>query len=257
MTFLQIIADYGTDDPAFGEVIQRLKTYDPSCDIHYTSVPAFSTINTGFWIQQFACCNPKPDEMAIYANTAPRNDDTDPRPDDGGSSLYYTKAEGTPIIAVNAGHTFSFVKDDIENFYPVDVANEGSQFRSRDYYPEAVIDLLKDKKERLHDSVDPSIIPDPPSAAIAHIDGYGNIKTTIRASSVKQHGSVSITIDGITHEATQATAGFGVTEGTLAFAPGSSGGEDPYMEIFLRGGSAAAQFDHPTVGQSVERTTST
>jgi hypothetical protein len=40
---------------------------------------------------------------------------------------------------------------------------------------------------------------------------------------------------------------FSVREGELAFAPGSSGGDDPCMEIFMRGLSAWIEFGKPEI----------
>lgn len=50
--FICVIADYGTGDPAFIEVTQRLLMAFPHAQIHLLSVPAFSTLATGFWIAQ-------------------------------------------------------------------------------------------------------------------------------------------------------------------------------------------------------------
>ena len=50
---------------------------------------------------------------------------------------------------------------------------------------------------------------------------------------------------------------FSVAEGELALAPGSSGwplrdgGERRFLELFLRGGSAAARLGHPASGTPV------
>ncbi len=46
--FIQLVADYGVGDPAFSEVIQRLKSHLPIVEVNPTSVPAFSTLATGF-----------------------------------------------------------------------------------------------------------------------------------------------------------------------------------------------------------------
>jgi len=102
MTFLHLIADYGTGDPAFGEVIHRFKAIDDSIDVHPTAVPAFSSIATGFWIAQYGLYNPAFKDLAIYANTAPRKDDTDPQHDNRGEELVHSELDnGVPVIAVN------------------------------------------------------------------------------------------------------------------------------------------------------------
>ncbi|MCX8008897.1 MAG: hypothetical protein N3A54_04320, partial [Patescibacteria group bacterium] len=67
--FMHLIADYGVNDPAFGEVIQKLTLLDPSVVVYPTSVPSFSTLATGFWTAQNALVHPIP-KMMIYTNTA-------------------------------------------------------------------------------------------------------------------------------------------------------------------------------------------
>ncbi len=251
MTFLHLIADYGTGDPAFGEVIHRFNALDDDIDVHPTSVPSFSSIATGFWIAQYGLYNPCFEELTIYANTAPRKDDTDPQHDNRGEELIHAELDnGTPVIAVDAGHTFSFVREHISALHEVETPDRGSQFRSRDFFPEAVLDIIKGN-DRLGDGRDPGNIPPPPEEVIAHIDGYGNIKTTIRASDIDLDPSTSleVTINGRSHEAIYTTAAFEVPEGRMAFAPGSAGGDDPFMELFLRGDSAARRFEEPAVGQ--------
>lgn len=259
MTFLHLIADYGTGDPAFGEVIHRFKAIDADIDVHPTSVPPFSSIATGFWIAQYGLYNPSFDELAIYANTAPRKEDTDPQQDNQGEKLVHAELEnGVPIIAVDSGHTFSFIREHITALHEVQTPEKGSQFRSRDFFPQAVIDLI-DGGDRLGDRRDPDTIPPPPEETICHIDGYGNIKTTLRVSDIdlEPGTDIEVRIGGCSQEATYTTAAFEVPEGRMAFAPGSAGGQDPFMELFLRGDSAAQRFKGPAIGQEVRYSSNT
>jgi S-adenosylmethionine hydrolase len=259
MTFLHLIADYGTGDPAFGEVIHRFKALDDDIDVHPTSVPSFSSIATGFWIAQYGLYNPSFDDLAIYAKTAPRKDDSDPQHDNRGEELVHAELEnGTPVIAVDAGHTFSFIRDDIRKLHEVEIPAKGSQFRSRDFFPQAVADLIQGR-DRLGAERDIGTIPTPPDETIAHIDGYGNIKTTIRASTIDLDPgtNIEVRIGGRGHEATYTEAAFEVPEGRMAFAPGSTGGKDPFMELFLRGDSAARRFNDPAIGQTVRYSSNT
>jgi S-adenosylmethionine hydrolase len=99
-------------------------------------------------------------------------------------------------------------------------------------------------------------IPDVPSDRIAWVDGYGNLKTTIPADSVKlkPESKVVVRVGDIVSDAVYSDGSFRVPEGTLAFAPGSSGwmwqeGKSSvrWMELFLRGGSAWHRFGKPHV----------
>lgn len=86
--YIQLIADYGTGDPAFGEVIQKIYGLIPDALVYATSVPKFSTLATGFWTHQYAMVNPVKN-MIIYTNTAPRKDKKTSRDRNEGEKLVY------------------------------------------------------------------------------------------------------------------------------------------------------------------------
>lgn len=246
---VQFIADYGVGDPSFTEVIQKLTLLEPSVRVLATSVPKFSTLATGFWTAQLASVNPIPG-MLIYTNTAPRKDNKESRHQNEGEGLVYAQLKnGVIIVGVLAGFCFSFVKDDIVTFYRVNVANKGSQFRSRDFYPEAVIGIGQQNKEYVGETLPVDTIPQVPANRIAWIDGYGNMKTTVRVSSCLYAPGqpLLVTLNGLVRTAFFTDGTFSVREGELAFAPGSSGGEDRYMELFLRGLSAWKEFGKPHI----------
>lgn len=244
-----IIADYGIGDPAFTEVILQLKNLIPNATIIPQSAPPFSTLNTGFWIYQIAL-TPNLKNTYIFSNTAPRKEDKNAQRNNGGEKLMYAKLKnGFEIMAVNAKYVFSFVKPYIKEFYFMNARNEGSQFRSRDFYPKSVAEVIKKDKAFLGKKANTSSILETPKHLIASIDGYGNIKTTTRLSQVKfkPGQTITIAIHNQKHLATYTDGVFHVKEGELAFAPGSSGHNDKFMEIFVRGGSAYRLFDNPEV----------
>lgn len=252
---IHVIADYGKKDPAFSEVAHRFKSLDRDIKIQETSVPSFSTVATGFWIAQLGLYNPRIDESAIYANTAPRKHDKEAQQDNQGEKLLYAKLDnGLSVIAVNSGYSLSFVKHRIGTLRMVDTSDKGSQFRSRDFFPKATYEILE-KDERLEEelSIDDRV-PDPPEKIIGFIDGYGNIKTTIKESDLDlESEKAKVTIEDKTKEVFVESNTFEVPEGELSFAAGSSGPKnDRFMEIFLRGGSAAEVFEDPDVGTDVE-----
>lgn len=255
---LVLICDYGIGDPAFTEVLLRLRNLIPNIFIHPHSTPPFSTVNTGFWIYQIAL-TPNLKNTYIFSNTAPRKDKKNAQKNNKGEVLMYAKLKnGFEVIGINAGYNFSFIKPFIKEFHHVVAENEGSQFRSRDKYPQAVAKMINGDKSFIGKSEKLSIIPDIPASVIASIDGYGNIKTSIPASKAKYKPGQMLTIEiGMKkHVATYTDGTFNIHEGELAFAPGSSGHEDRFMEIFLRGGSAANLFEHPLVESEIKITKS-
>lgn len=248
-----MICDYGVGDPAFAEVVQRLKIHCSQVEVYPISVPPFSTIATGFWIAQLALNDPF-SQMGIFSNTAPRKDTPEKRDNNEGEKLMYAVLDNNiPVIAVNAGFCFSFIRKHIKKFYEVNIENKGSQFRSRDYYPKAVMGIMLGKKEYIGKELSTAIIPAAPKNRIAFIDGYGNLKTTTRVSDLpgdlKPGDKIKIRILRDIRVAIFSDGTFSVREGELSFAPGSSGLlDDRYMEVLLRGDSAYRFFGQPQPG---------
>ncbi len=226
----------------------------PDVYIHPQSTPPFSTVNTGFWIYQVAL-TPNLKNTYIFSNTAPRKDKKHAQKNNKGEVLMYAKLKnGFEIVGINAGFNFSFIKPFIDKFHHVVVENEGSQFRSRDKYPQAVAKMIKKDKSFIGEEEGINIIPDAPKNLIASIDGYGNIKTSITSSQAKYKPGQMLTVEinKKKHVATFTDGTFNIHEGELAFAPGSSGHTDRFMELFLRGGSAENLFDNPQVEAEIK-----
>ncbi len=253
---LILIADYGVGDPAFSEVIIRLRSLLPEVYVYPQSTPPFSTVNTGFWIYQIALTQ-KVKNTYIFSNTAPRKDKKHAQKNNKGEVLMYAKLKnGFELVGINAGYNFSFIKPYIDKFHHVVVENEGSQFRSRDKYPQTVAKMILKDKSFIGNKEDTSIIPDAPKNVIASIDGYGNIKTSIRSSEIKFKPGQVLTLEMNRKKrvATYTDGTFNIHEGELAFAPGSSGHDDRFMEVFLRGGSASSLFDGPDIESEIKIT---
>ncbi|HEU4683049.1 MAG TPA: hypothetical protein VFS39_00925 [Nitrospira sp.] len=256
---VHIIADYGTGDLAFAEVIQRIKLHLPDAEPVPVSVPAFSTLAAGFCIAQLGLHSAPPGTL-IYHNVAPREDDPAVRTGNAGERLAYARLPtGVRVIGVHAGYTLSFIKDAAEKLRWTASPAEGSQFRSRDIFPQAAAAIALGRPGALGEDIARHMLPLPPDSAIAYVDGYGNIKTTISYDTgrVTPGKRIRVRIDEVLCEATVSDGAFAVRHGEMAFAPGSSGwrsapGRDVrWMEIFLRGGNAWERFDRPPVGSRI------
>lgn len=218
--FINLIADYGSGDPAFAEVAQRLLMVLPQAQLNLISVPPFSTLATGFWIAQLGL-NPGPKERLIYHNCAPRQDNLEARRDNEGEGLTYALLpNGVKIVGVNAGYTLSFIKHHAKEMHFVDVSRGGSQFRSRDVFPPAAGAIANGDLSVLGATLNRDQIPDAPLDRVAWVDGYGNIKTTIPAHSVslQPETKVVIRVGDVVSDAIYSDGSFKVPEGTLAFA---------------------------------------
>ena len=257
---IHVIADYGPGDLAFTEVAQRIKLHLPDAEPLYTPVPAFATLAAGFCAAQLGL-NPAPPNTLIYHNVAPRKDDEEARAGNEGERLAFARLPtGVRVVGVNAGYAFSFVRDAAEELRWISVPAGGSQFRSRDLFPEAAGEIVAGSTVTLADEIEPSTIPDVPTDRVAYADGYGNLKTTAEhdALATSSGTRLRIRIGETEREAIVSDGTFEVVEGELAFAPGSSGwpradGEEVrWRELFLRGGSAWEVFGRPDVGARLE-----
>lgn len=261
-SFVHLVCDYAQGDLAWAEVMAALscKLHDDT-RLHTTSVHPFDTISTGFVVAQLALSSKqlRPANMLVFANTAPRKDRREARAHNEGEGLLFaTLKNGVQVLAVNSGHTLSFVRADIQELWTTNVEEQGSQFRSRDFFPLAVSKAARGDFSFIHHklSIDEHV-PEEPKEVVGYIDSFGNIKTTIRTGDSKvaalaPGARVKLTIGTHTSTATVATGSFNVLEGDLAFAPGSSGHDRRFWELFKRGGSASFEFGHPTTGSAVK-----
>ena len=256
---VHIIADYGAGDLAFAEVVQRIKVFLPDAEPILTPVPAFSTLAAGFCIAQLGL-NDAPVGTIIYHNVAPRADDAAARTANAGERLACARLPtGVRVIGVNAGYALSFVRDAATELRWAAAPAEGSQFRSRDLFPQAAAAIALGEVDALGEAVGAAQVPPVPADQVAYIDGYGNLKTTIAhgSSTVRAGATVRVRIAEAEHRAVTSDGSFDVPEGELAFAPGSSGwasaggAETRWMELFLRGGNAWEQFGCPPIGAQI------
>lgn len=260
-SFIHLICDYAVGDLAWAEVFSAMSAQLPGdASLHITSVGSFDTIATGFVVAQLSLADKdlRPENMVVFANCAPRKDKKEARSNNAGEGLVYALTKsGVKILAVNSGYSMSFVRDELAELWEVDCEDEGSQFRSRDFFPRALGRLLRDDKAFCMSRLDPKeVIRDYPEEVIGYIDSFGNLKTTIRVGdaitqSFNPGDRLRVRIGTVLRTATVATGSFNVMEGDLAFAPGSSGRDRRFWEFFQRGGSAAADFGHPHVGSNI------
>ncbi len=259
---LHILADYGaSDDMAFAEVKQAVRAVTRGLDVTFdiSSVPAFDTIATGFYLAQLAINSPFGKDHLFYVNTAPRKDDVKARTNCAGEGLAYAElTNGVRIVAVNSGYSLSFLKTHARTIRHLDVDTAGSQFRSRDNFPIAVGDIAHGVETRLGADIT-SEIPDMPTDVIAYVDGYGNMKTSIHDDELANltGQKVNVTINGVTKTATVGQGIFAVPEGDMILSAGSSGWMMPdgtkrrFVECVLRGHSAAKAFNYPSGGAKI------
>lgn len=264
--YLTLIADYGgrsgNADLAFAEVSQKLyEKIENIRHLDYLSVNSFNTVETGFVVAELAI-NSKIKNHIVYHNTAPRKDDINPRANNAGEFLAYCiLPNGVKVIGVYSGYCFSFLKD-FAPVYKVKCEAKGSQFRSRDVFPDKVASLAaydatsgeewEFKGEEITD------IPSMPENIVLFTDGYGNLKTNIALTDAQaEQSKLHISIHDLTTIVNLGAGIFSVADGEYVLAKGSSGWVMPngekksFFEISRRGGNASGHFSYPKPGSKI------
>lgn len=266
--YIRVIADYGSlGDMAFAEVSDSLRDQlrqagVDNYDLELTSVLAFDTYATGFVLAQLAVNSALGPDHIFYVNTAPRKDKQSARINNEGEGLVYARLKnGVQIVAVNSGYSLTLIKPFAEKIVALNVSNAGSQFRSRDVFPQAFGAVLRGDTAIFGKDVS-STVPDAfPKNRVVYTDGYGNLKLSVDPADIDKDkgGLVHIRIEGGDQIPAHVGAGiFDVVDGEFCFARGSSGWSLPgglkieFAEIVRRGGNAAQAFKNPRGGARVE-----
>ncbi len=260
-TLLHVVCDYAPQGLEFGEISTRLldRIEKPKeVEIVCTSVPSLDTMAVGFVTAQYALAAYE-GRVVIYGNAAPRRATKTAAKNNQDHGIKYAKLKnGAEIINVNSDYAFGFMKQEIVEFSDIDCPNSGSQFRSRDFFPERVAKVVNKDYSVLTKKLEPEKIPTVESNLVAWTDGFGNIKTSMRLSDLKKQGfkpgeKVQVILNGVSMLGVIAIGGFAVDRGVLAVNVGSSGYDDPFIELFLRvhhisEKTAAVRFGYPEGG---------
>lgn len=255
---LHLVADYGVADLAFAEVQQRFALELPEGVVVPTAVDPFDTLAAGFCVAQLALTAGPADRVVVH-NVAPRRDERGPRTRNAGEPFCVLRThDDVLVVGPDAGYSLSLLAPHARSAHLLQVPAAGSQFRSRDFLPGAVAELVAGRGGDDGAALDLSGVPPCPAGVVAYVDGYGNIKTTWTAPPAPTGERILVRIGDFAATAVVGDGTFSVAEGDLAFAPGSSGwqGVDgartSFYELLLRGGSAAERFGRPRTGTRVE-----
>jgi|AntRauTorcE11897_2_1112592.scaffolds.fasta_scaffold00992_9 S-adenosylmethionine hydrolase len=294
--YLKILTDYPRDDLASDEVQQALVT---ACAVHDVepfnidvgAVTGMDTVVAGFKTAQLAMNSKLGFGHIIHTNCAPRKNiiSTESK---GEGVVLGMLPNGVCMLTVSSGYSlapfYKMIAAGEVKFFQTRIPDAGSQFRSRDYFPDATARLarylqdittkkgeeviqeiiksgnghqLLEDFEYIGEPVDESWFNELPEGGIWYIDNFGNIKLNIAHEElVDQYdpgSALMVAINDTIVDAVVGTAGFSQGEGILALTRGSSGWskadqEIRFTEIFLRGGSAAKMFSNIKPGLQVQ-----
>ncbi len=293
---LKILTDYPRDDLAHDEVHQSLVTACVSrgiypANIDVGAVPGMDTIVAGFKTAQLVFNSKLGYGHIFHTNCAPRKNIVSIK-SQGEKIVLGITSQGVVALMVNSGYSiapfFEAVKAGEMMFFQTSVPDSGSQFRSRDFFPDAMADLTlhlatrfaalgEDKINQLLKArafreildgfsylgaeLDLDSFPHLPEATVYYVDSFGNIKLNYKHKALLAQHAVGtklvVAIGNTVVDAIVGDVGFSMGEGVIAVTAGSSGwsvgtGEKAmFAEIFLRGGRAEAQFNGLSTGDQV------
>lgn len=231
-----------------------------------TSTP--STIHTAFLMSQVVVTEEyygQPIETVVFQNTDARwHAQSHLEKADGAKPLIIRLKSGVYVVGPNAQYNFSLIKNKIEEVYEYTGINEEGQFHSRDLYARIAAHLMDYMEDEMDlEEISSNIIPALEGYHVGHIDGYGNMKTTIHHEYFKEkykYGDVvKIKINEVQHNVKYVTNLFGGEKGELVIYPGSSGPKDNrYLEITRwshftgkDAGTGLHAFNNPIPGQEI------
>ena len=255
---IHLVADYGAGDLAFAEVVQRLALALPDTVVHPVVVAPYDTLAAGFCVAQLLLNDGPSDRIVVHDVTA-GGDEAGPGGEGPRFCVGRTRA-GVLAVGPNAGWSWSFAVDELRGLCYLDVPADGSHFRSRDRLPVAIAHVVAGHPHAICGTVPSARVPPVPEGVIAYVDGYGDLETTLSRPPAASGDRVVVSIGGVSATAIVADSPVAVAEGELALAPGSSGwptgdgAHRRFLELSLRGGSAARRFADPATGTPVALT---
>ena len=248
MKKIYIIADWASDSLTCAEVKIAingyLKNQSPSSLLDITFITSTSSsIHTSYLINQIVEDIERfgqPLETIIFQNTDPRlYANTNIIKAEGATPLIVKLKSGLNILGPNSSHSYSLIKNRINEIFTYTGLNEKGQFHSRDLYARLsahLADYMDDELEL--DEIGIDIIPDLQGYYIGHIDNFGNIKTTITLEDFKgkyEYGDkIKLKINSTEKIVKYVPNLFGGKANELVIYPGSSGPKNnPYLEITI------------------------
>lgn len=219
--------------------------------------PAQDSIGGAFDLAQLARQTERGIGNVIFLNCAPRKGQRGVNGNNLGENVYVGMLPNGTVVAGVGEESFTFLRDLAENgdaeFYKANVQIDGSQFRSRDFFPLYALTLMQQlrdpanagewrddlsveqRKQLLSDLsvVDTAhILPvdDIPDLSgvlrVVRVDTHGNLKLNWRAADLSNElldGPVDITINGVTEKFHFGQSMFAQGAGRFSFSEGSSG----------------------------------
>jgi hypothetical protein len=259
---VHLVTDRGAADPTRDELVMRVGRGLPGAVIHVTSVPPCDTLGAGFCVGQLVLCEPPPPRIVAHDVAGEPGAPGPWPPGTEGRLCVGRSVTGTLVVGANIGWTWSFAVEELCGLCALDVST-GGRDPDDDRLPAAIAHASKGHPHAISNAVSRAHVPCLPAYAIAFVDVWGSLKTTMTALPAAAGTRVLVRIGDVAAEAVISDGKVRVRDGELALAPASSdctpgdGRATGYLELHVRGGSAADRFDAPRSGTPIEVTSAT
>lgn len=248
---VHLVADYGERDVAWADAVQRVAVAVPDAVVHRTPVAPTDTLAAGFCVAQLALNDGPPDRIVVH--------DIAPAEGEGGDDRFCAgrSPDGVLVVGPNVGWAWSFAVDGLHGLCHVDVPAAPNSPHARDYLAAALTHLLARHPHAVCDDVPSDSVRPVPESVIAYLDGRGNVVTTLTEPPAPPGTEVVLRVGGTKATVTVAESLATVPAGRLGLAPGDAGWPTRegrrrrYLELTVRGGSAAQQLGDPPTGTPV------
>ena len=260
MKKLIVISDWAEDSLRCQELRTVVEGYLNNSFHPYISFVAssHSSMHAGFLAHQLAATEERfgrPLETILFVDLPSKDSEL----------LILRLKTGLYVIGPNKEYVFSLIKNNAEAIFHYPDIEKQHEFRKRDIYYRVLAHFLESKQDDLElEEVHESQVPEIQDYIVGHIDSYGNIKTSVRESDIKEKYSynddVPLTIQNITKKARYVESLDDAEIGELVLYPGSAGDmKDHYMDLAVRTdftsispNTAVREFDRPATGAIVK-----
>ena len=252
MKKLTVIADWANDHIYCQEFLVSVGGYlkdSQTPDISFISSTA-SSINSSFLLEQIVRSEERlgrPGNTVFFVGSEMKDGDK--------RSFFIIRLKsGAIVCGENYQYNFTFIKSKIDEAFSYNLDLSVVNFTSRDYYSRIIAHLLESMEDELQlDQVHTNAILETSGFYLGHIDSFGNIITTINASTLKgkyEYGDAfDIVINRQRSKVTFVENIYQKTDHSLKIGLGSFGLlDDPYLEL----PSAKSQFNDIKAGDLID-----
>ncbi len=141
---LEIVADYGEHDLAFAEVVRRFDgLIEAAVPVSLVTTASFDSGANGHYVARRAKSWDRGPGV-LFHNVAPRRDNHSARAANEGEELFAAQLDnGLLIVGPNSAGSWAPLAADGGTIRRVPFAHTGSQFRSRENFPQVVVELWR------------------------------------------------------------------------------------------------------------------